>query len=717
MVPTAVALLLFSLTIPFLTSATPLRPIKRQGLFPPSSDNSTSENNQPTSGNDSGGGGGIALEIIIPIIVILVAAIICVGLVHFRSKLPKLFKSLTFSLPSSSTAALQPISTRDSLPRTVTADQLSGTNTPLTGGNASSINNGSTPTTNITAAERRARRARERERNVRRTESGRSVKTLPVYSKEAGDEELVLVRMVHSDDMLTDSPNFLSVYRQRSQSSFSSGSYSDEELHPEEGPEGDVEGGLLPSHRRSTSMRSNRTVRDHEDVDNRDNGLSPVGETHEEIGPDTRTPSLSPSDQHQPLPETPSPETPQRSESLVRRESLARRSWGLTPTYLEAMSAPLVYASSDPTTANQDVPPPRNLRTRTSSTFRGLLSRAGFTQNAPPPSSAQMMEIRNDRNRTRNGESSTSLLLQPTTSRASSSFAFGRSRSPSTASTPWESTNSLLISSPLPNTAMRASFDSTTLPRAGLSEDQMKFLASKEAINVVGKKIDDVPEYKRRRRSRTRGEGLSVDEGVGGRRRASSASSDVRLDDGEGEGDRLPSWEMSENTRRNQEAYERRNLNRPPSGEIEDERLDPLERTGHSEIRTENDQRGPDTTTNRNDNEHELETNEMINDNYQIDLPNEPQSTISRNNEFENTQILKQKPIPAPIKVGQPDDNQDEIEDSASPNTFMTAPRTPMTSTPTATVTTSTWTLTATPRLEVEPPTPVVSTPPPSLTR
>jgi hypothetical protein len=29
---------------------------------------------------------------------------------------------------------------------------------------------------------------------VRRTESGHSVKTLPEYSKEAGDEELVLVR-------------------------------------------------------------------------------------------------------------------------------------------------------------------------------------------------------------------------------------------------------------------------------------------------------------------------------------------------------------------------------------------------------------------------------------------------------------------------------------------------------------------------------------------
>lgn len=39
---------------------------------------------------------------------------------------------------------------------------------------------------------RRARRSRGRA--LRRTESGRSVKTLPEYSKEAGAEELVLVR-------------------------------------------------------------------------------------------------------------------------------------------------------------------------------------------------------------------------------------------------------------------------------------------------------------------------------------------------------------------------------------------------------------------------------------------------------------------------------------------------------------------------------------------
>jgi hypothetical protein len=49
-----------------------------------------------------------------------------------------------------------------------------------------------TTTTTTTTGARRGRRSRGRA--LRRTESGRSVKTLPEYSKEAGDEELVLVR-------------------------------------------------------------------------------------------------------------------------------------------------------------------------------------------------------------------------------------------------------------------------------------------------------------------------------------------------------------------------------------------------------------------------------------------------------------------------------------------------------------------------------------------
>ncbi|WVW84621.1 hypothetical protein I302_106655 [Kwoniella bestiolae CBS 10118] len=667
MQPLSISLsLLFFLTSS--SSALPNHLYDRQGTAvpPPTTDNTTDSPSGNNNGNQSGGGGGVALEIIIPIIVILVVAIVCVTLVHFRSKLPSLFRS--FSLPTTSTAALQPISTRDSLPRTVTADQLSGTTTPLTGQTSNTTH--TTTTAASTSAERRARRARDRERNVRRTESGRSVKTLPVYSKEAGDEELVLVR-------------------QRSQSSFSSGSYSDEEGNSAEGPEGDIERGLLPSHRRSSSTRSARTLGNQDEMDIGNAGLSPVGETHEsqgeEIELDIRTPSPT---TPRPLPSTSSPETPQRSESLVRRESLARRSWGLTPTYLEAMSAPLSYPSP-----SEEVPPPRNLRTRTSSTFGKLLSRAGFNQQAQP-ATTQMLETRRDRNR--QASSSTSLLLQPTTSRASSSFAFGRSKSPSTSTTPWESTASLLISSPVPNTAVRASFDSTALPRAGLSDDQMKFLSSKEAIGLTGKRIEDVPEYKRRRRSRTRGEGLSVDLGEGGRSGSGSRRGSVSTEGSPEVGEeRLPSWEMSENERRNNEAFERRGLSRPPEigVGVESEGLGlGLEVTANEDVRgSGKEQKG------------EGEEGE------------EGESTFPTINE--NTTIPRTKPLPAPIRVDVNMEMSTNDGPTSSPNTFMTAPRTPLSPSqsdapiPTMTRTTD-GALTATPRLEVEPPTPVVSTPP-----
>lgn len=42
----------------------------------------------------------------------------------------------------------------------------------------------------------RARRYHRRVRGLRRQESGATIRTLPEYSKEAGDEEVVLVRCV-----------------------------------------------------------------------------------------------------------------------------------------------------------------------------------------------------------------------------------------------------------------------------------------------------------------------------------------------------------------------------------------------------------------------------------------------------------------------------------------------------------------------------------------
>jgi len=72
----------------------------------------------------------------------------------------------------------------------LTAEDLAGTRRD------GRTDNNATATTNAvgngTGNGRRGRRSRGRA--LRRTESGRSVKTLPEYSKEAGDEELVLVR-------------------------------------------------------------------------------------------------------------------------------------------------------------------------------------------------------------------------------------------------------------------------------------------------------------------------------------------------------------------------------------------------------------------------------------------------------------------------------------------------------------------------------------------
>jgi len=72
----------------------------------------------------------------------------------------------------------------------ITAEDLAGTR------RNGRTDNSATADTNVVGNGngngRRGRRSRGRA--LRRTESGRSVKTLPEYSKEAGDEELVLVR-------------------------------------------------------------------------------------------------------------------------------------------------------------------------------------------------------------------------------------------------------------------------------------------------------------------------------------------------------------------------------------------------------------------------------------------------------------------------------------------------------------------------------------------
>ena len=88
---------------------------------------------------------------------------------------------------------------------------------------------------------------------------------------------------------------------------------------------------------------------------------------------------------------------------------------------------------------------------------------------------------------------------------------------------------------------MRASFDGSDIPRGGLNEAQMKFLSSKEAVALVGVKLEDVPHHKRRKSA------------ISGNASPESEAGDLPP----------PSWEQLDGERRQSEAYDRRHLATP----------------------------------------------------------------------------------------------------------------------------------------------------------
>jgi hypothetical protein len=83
------------------------------------------------------------------------------------------------------------------------------------------------------------------------------------------------------------------------------------------------------------------------------------------------------------------------------------------------------------------------------------------------------------------------------------------------------------------------------MPKGGLTKEQMRFLSSSEAANLVGTRLDEVPSH-RRRRSELSPQG-------------SPGTPDSRgvseLDDTP-----PPSWEQLDGERRRSEAFDRRNL-------------------------------------------------------------------------------------------------------------------------------------------------------------
>ncbi|WVQ80662.1 hypothetical protein IAT38_002767 [Cryptococcus sp. DSM 104549] len=453
---------------------------------------------------DSGDGGdstaGLSVSVVIPVVVIIVVCVLLAIGLKYRARIRQ---RLGRRQPGTNPTA-------NSSMRTLTAEQLSGTPSRIdvndVGGEGGSAARAAGRAA-ATAGGRGGRRGgarRARGDHLRRTESGRSVRTLPVYSKEAGDEELVLVR-------------------HRTNSTYSDESYT---LDP---VDENVEQRLMASQDSSPLHTASHTPLP----------LSPPpGE--EDIELQTRPSSPDAPPHSAPAVPSAGSEAAQGTSDAARTNSITRRGWGEAPTYLEAMSSPSFPSRDADLEAGAGVPPPNtSLRTRTSSTFRDLLSRAGWGQGQSSRGDRSPISM------SQHPSSATALpLLQPITSRHSTSSSLRPgSVSLSGYTSPWQS--SLSISSPLPNTAVRASFDSTTLPRAGLSDDQMRFLSSNEAVNLAGIRLGEPPEGKRRRRS-TNATMLSVmvfGEGSG--------SPGQEGGDERGE---PPTWDQAENERRNSSA-------------------------------------------------------------------------------------------------------------------------------------------------------------------
>lgn len=189
---------------------------------------------------------------------------------------------------------------------------------------------------------------------------------------------------------------------------------------------------------------------------------------------------------------------------------------GDAPTYLEAMSSPSLdeYNNIDNNDARAST-----MRERKSSGIRHFLSRAHLLPHRPNSHSQSRSSIAS----THHLETLSSTHLLPSTSRLSTPSLRSAPLPPSSFSHPLtltplhpftsrtsNSTHSLIIGSPIPSTAIRASFDLASMPRAGLSDDQMRFLSSSEAVNLAGVRMEDPPpprwrrsEEGRRRRSVT----------------------------------------------------------------------------------------------------------------------------------------------------------------------------------------------------------------------
>ncbi|RSH91103.1 hypothetical protein EHS25_010279 [Saitozyma podzolica] len=483
---------------------TPLE--KRQATVAPTSPSTTSASASPSaspsSDPDDTGGGNMPINIFVPIVAIIGGLMLVAIFYVNRAR----FKPLRHRLTSHTTGFGQPGSASSG---NLTSDGMVS---------ASSLNV-STPRPRPGPPARGGRA--DRGRNVRRTESGRSVRTLPPYSKEAGDEEMVLVR-------------------QQSLASTWDGDMSDDDGEGEGEGEVEVTGGEMTErslHATVDRAGSQRRAGDTASPPDEDGGAITTDDARQDEADSGTSRRAS---------EGTSPRSAPVDGQPARTGSIGRRGWGEAPTYLEAMSSPDFHDERDGRDLEAGLPPPRtptaavgaggaaSFRERTATSFRDFLSRTGF---APQPDRSVS---------TRRPSSQASLLLQPQSSRLSGmSTTSGQFQGQGTGGTgtspypsPWASSHSLVISSPLPHSAVRASFDSARLPRGGITEQQMRFLSSTEALHTAGVSLADPPPGRRRARSEAR---------------SLLETSEVAP----------PSWEELDEQRRRHEAEQRRDLARP----------------------------------------------------------------------------------------------------------------------------------------------------------
>jgi len=386
---------------------------------------------QKRAASDDGNNGGFQPAIYIPVIVVAVAVVLITVSTALRKRANRRASSSTTTGPG----IVQ-----------VTANQLTGRN---------ASNN-----TNNNATSGQTRRAR---RNRRRA-SQMSVTSLPLYMEEAGETELVLVRGDREmHDPIED---------------------HDEESHNNEG----AEEGVPVSNEGSSHRRSHSTSRrsyDSAESTQEDNELvtSPLMEDHLRSVAHGITSQIQESDGRS-IPQEEAPPYSEQSEAMVsefREVDLGSDPVNPQEHNVTGVTQPQSNAEpvERPATGNSTT---RRLPLRAMPNLRNLFTRtpSGSNNNENggrtlASSSSRAHLLSHQRSNSSFSNSSSMLHLTPTTSRLSSRH-LDRSMNASQISL-------ASISSPLQHTLVKTEF---SYPKSGPTQDQMKFLGSRESLALFG---------------------------------------------------------------------------------------------------------------------------------------------------------------------------------------------------------------------------------------